>query len=89
MEQSFSALIRRPQTLEIRLRPVYPLENNELYALLYDPRGNILMQSVLPTDELSPYTFGPQQPGSLGGFLSFGSARRGWSGLHYTRLNAV
>ena len=56
MEQSFSALIRRPQTLEIRLRPVYPLENNELYALLYDPRGNILMQSVLPTDELSPYT---------------------------------
>ena len=56
MEQSFSALIRRPQTLEIRLRPVCPLENNELYALLYDPRGNILMQSVLPTDELSPYT---------------------------------
>lgn len=56
MEQSFSALIRRPQTLEIRLRPVYPLENNELYALLYDSRGNIFMQSVLPTDELSPYT---------------------------------
>ena len=62
MEQSFSALIRRPQTLEIRLRPVYPLENNELYALLYDPRGNIFMQSVLlmsfpPTPVYSWRTF--------------------------------
>ena len=57
MEQSFSALIRRPQTLEIPSSAKFVrLENNELYALLYDPRGNILMQSVLPTDELSPYT---------------------------------
>ena len=63
------------------------------------------MQSVLPTDELSPYT-GIQledvphlKPGTEYRLVlssrapsedfSLALPRRGWSGLHHTRLNAV
>ena len=62
ISQRFSALIRHPQALNVRLTSLYPLSNGELYILLYDANGNLILQTALPVTELFSSTGAKLKP---------------------------